>query len=200
MTLRKLLPILFLGWLLLAPVPEKALQSNSKNLIDVETALRARGGSISTLNKISSKVSTQSNNLMSIPNKNSSVATQSNNLAKKKAFREMLKEHFPDSNERINYQKEQAKFYRSAQSKIFEAKRTGRAYPEKILSSRERDAIDYFQGTGFYEKYQAPGVKPNIYDTRKSFLLKMENDDEMREEFLKDYNLLRIQLSTETKP
>jgi len=67
----------------------------------------------------------------------------------KKFFREMLKKHFPDSNERINYRMKQAKFYRSARSKIFEAKRTGVSNSLK-LTSQEQDALDYYNGKNFY--------------------------------------------------
>ena len=35
------------------------------------------------------------------------------------------------------------------------------------------DAINYFHGTGFYQKHQDLEVKPNIFDTRQSFLRKM---------------------------
>ena len=47
--------------------------------------------------------------------------------------------------------------------------------------------MDYFQGTGFYARQQDPKMKPNIYDTRQSFLLKM-HDDQMRDEFLASFN------------
>jgi len=98
-----------------------------------------------------------------------------------------LKKHFLDSNEGINYQKKQAKFYRSALSKISEAKRLGMSNSLK-LTSQEQDAFDYYNGKNFYSSYQNVKTSPNIYDTRKSFLLKMENQ-EMGEKFLKDYNL-----------
>jgi hypothetical protein len=51
----------------------------------------------------------------------------------------------------------------------------------------ELDAIDYFQGRGFYIKHQDPKVKPNVFDTRQSFLLKM-HDPILRENFLKSLN------------
>ena len=54
-------------------------------------------------------------------------------------------------------------------------------------TKEELDAIDYFQGTGFYARQQDPKMKPNIYDTRQSFLLKM-HDDQMRDEFLASFN------------
>lgn len=36
-------------------------------------------------------------------------------------------------------------------------------------------------------KYQDPAMKPNIFDTRKSFLLKM-HDDKLRNDFLNSFN------------
>lgn len=42
-------------------------------------------------------------------------------------------------------------------------------------SKVEQDAIDYFSGRGFYKKHQDPSTKPNIFDTRQSFLIKMHN-------------------------
>jgi hypothetical protein len=35
-----------------------------------------------------------------------------------------------------------------------------------IFYKEELDAIDYFQGTDFYQKYKDPKLKPNIFDTR----------------------------------
>jgi hypothetical protein len=57
----------------------------------------------------------------------------------------------------------------------------------KLLTVPEKDALNYFNGTGSYKKYQNPKTLPNIFDTRQSFLLKME-DREVRENFLKTYN------------
>lgn len=39
-----------------------------------------------------------------------------------------------------------------------------------LYTKEELDAIDYFQGKGFYAKYQNPRTKPNIFETRQSFL------------------------------
>lgn len=50
------------------------------------------------------------------------------------------------------------------------------------LTDKEKDTIDYFKGISFYEKYQRSGVKPNIFDTRSSFLLKMY-DSKLRRDF-----------------
>ena len=42
---------------------------------------------------------------------------------------------------------------------------------------------------GIYKKYQDPKISPNLFDTRQTFLKKME-DQEMREKFLENYNRL----------
>ena len=44
-----------------------------------------------------------------------------------------------------------------------------------IWTKDKLDAIAYFEGTGFYQKYQDPKLKPNIFDTRQTFLLKMHD-------------------------
>jgi hypothetical protein len=51
----------------------------------------------------------------------------------------------------------------------------------------EQDAIDYFLGRDFYQTHQDSSVKPNIFDNRQSFLIKMHNK-EMRMNFLKSFN------------
>ena len=58
---------------------------------------------------------------------------------------------------------------------------------KKSYYTKEKlDAIDYFDGTGFYQKQQNPEVKPNIFDTRQSFLLKM-HDPVLRNNFLNSF-------------
>jgi hypothetical protein len=101
----------------------------------------------------------------------------------------LLKNLFADWPERIVYQKEQEKFYKSARAKIEESRkiRIPNKSVGKLLTVPEKDALNYFNGTGFYKKYQNPKTLPNIFDTRQSFLLKME-DREVRENFLKSYN------------
>ena len=39
----------------------------------------------------------------------------------------------------------------------------------------EQDAVDYFHGTSIYAKFQDIKTKPNIFDTRQSFLRKMHD-------------------------
>ena len=97
----------------------------------------------------------------------------------------MLIIYFPDWEERMDSQKTQAKIYRSGLARIAEAIRAG----VKIKVTKEQqDAFDYFNGQSFYKYYQSLKTPPNIYDTRLSFVLKIENNKNMRENFLKNYN------------
>ena len=93
-----------------------------------------------------------------------------------------LEAHFPDWPQRMDYQKEQEKLYKSAMQKRREALKL-RTKKNFNRTKDEQDAIAYFQGTGFYAKHQDPQTKPNIFDTRQSFLLKM-HVDQMRNGFL----------------
>ena len=56
-----------------------------------------------------------------------------------------------------------------------------------FLTKQEQSAINYFTRKGFYEIEQDSRTPPNIFDSRQSFLIKMENDD-MRNKFLNTYN------------
>lgn len=165
-TVRNFLFGLFFAWLVLSPVPKNSSQMDSVG-IGVQT--------ISTIRAGSREEPTQ-------------------NLAKKKFFREMLKQYFPDWNVRVNYQNKQVKFYRSGLRRISEAKRLR---IKLKLTPQEQDAFDYFGGKNFYSYHQNVKTSPNIYDTRQSFLLKMENR-EMRAKFLKAYNRNKIRLEAET--
>lgn len=101
-----------------------------------------------------------------------------------KIKRDMLKKHFPDRAERIYYKDKQEKNYRSALNKIAESNKL----KVKIkLTTQEQDALDYFNGENFYSHYQSLETQPNIFDTRSSFLLKVEKNQKMREDFLKAY-------------
>ena len=106
--------------------------------------------------------------------------------------REILRKHFPDWEERMNYQEKQEKIYRSGLARMTEAKRVGMEQTFK-LTKKEQDAFDYFNGKNFYEEYQSIETPPNIYDTRWSFLLKIEKNKDMRENFLKSYNRTKIE-------
>ena len=95
--------------------------------------------------------------------------------------------HFPDWDGRMSYQKKQEKFYKSAMTKQAELRRIKAMDKRNRQTKEELDAIDYFQGTGFYARQQDPKMKPNIHDTRQSFLLKM-HDEPVRADFLKSFN------------
>ena len=98
-----------------------------------------------------------------------------------------LEQHFPDWEERIAYQKKQEKFYKSGMRKKRELKRLRIKETPNFYTKEELNAIDYFHGTGFYANQQHPKVKPNIFDTRQSFLLKM-HDRVLRNNFLNSLN------------
>ena len=58
-----------------------------------------------------------------------------------------------------------------------------------FYKKEEVDAINYFHGKGFYAKTQDPNMKPNIFDTRQSFLMKMHNPV-MRKNFIKSFKCI----------
>jgi len=62
-------------------------------------------------------------------------------------------------------------------------------FPKNTLyyTKDELDAIDYFNGTGIYKQYQDLKEKPNMFDTRQTFLLKM-HDPVRRNKFLDTFN------------
>ena len=123
------------------------------------------------------------------------VISSENNLAKKKYFKEMQFKHFPDFESRVSMEKRQAIIYQKAVKKIKECQRL---FPflnksqiltesQKWITAEEKSAMNYFHGTGIYAKFQDPKTPPNVFDTRKTFLKKMENRD-MRKKFLETYN------------
>ena len=129
------------------------------------------------------------NKVLEIPYSGGREST-SNSFKKEKidlSFHRRLKQHFPDWNERMDYQKKQEKFYKLAMKRKKELKRLRVLDKKSYYTKEELDAMNYFQGTGFYITYQDPKVKPNIFDTRQSFLLKM-HDDKLRNEFLDSFN------------
>jgi hypothetical protein len=97
-----------------------------------------------------------------------------------------LEKFFPDWEERIAYQKNREKVYKAAMIKRQEVLRL-RKKEDFGRTKDEQDAIDYFLGRDFYQTHQDPSVKPNIFDNRQSFLIKMHNK-EMRMNFLKSFN------------
>jgi hypothetical protein len=102
-------------------------------------------------------------------------------------FHLRLEQHFPDWKHRVAYQKKQEDFYKSAMKKKRELKRLRIKENSNLYTKEELDAIDYFQGTGFYQKYQDPKLKPNIFNTRQTFLFKM-HDPILRNHFLNSFN------------
>jgi len=102
-------------------------------------------------------------------------------------FHRRLEQHFPDWKTRMAYQEKQEKFYKSAIKKRKEIKRLRLLDNKSYYTSQELDAMNYFHGTGFYQKQQDPEVKPNIFDTRQSFLRKM-HDPIALDNFLDSFN------------
>lgn len=56
-----------------------------------------------------------------------------------------------------------------------------------MLTDDEKDALNYFGGTRFYKYHKDLTTPPNRFDTRETFLNKMQ-DFEMRNNFLEAYN------------
>jgi len=103
----------------------------------------------------------------------------------------MLAKHFPDWEARVSIENQEARIYYKATRRLKEYKKFHPLLkiPENLLTDEEKSAINYFHGRGDYKKYQDPKVSPNLFDTRKTFLKKME-DKEMRQKFLENYNRL----------
>ena len=102
-----------------------------------------------------------------------------------------LEREFPDFQERIDYEKKQETLLRSVQAKQKTLQETGTIviqpqHYSKFYTNEELNAIDYYQGTGFYKQQQDLSTPPNKYDTRQTFLLKM-HDSETRGKFLKSF-------------
>ena len=55
----------------------------------------------------------------------------------------------------------------------------------------EQDSIDYFLGKRFYQVYKDTNTKPNIFDNRQSFLMKVYSNKETKINFLKSFNRQR---------
>ena len=98
-----------------------------------------------------------------------------------------LMKTFPDWEQRMGYQKKQEEFYKSAMRKKREIERVKNLDNTRYYTKEELNAINYFHGTGFFQEYQDPKLKPNIFDTRQTFLFKM-HDDKLRNEFLNSLN------------
>ena len=105
-----------------------------------------------------------------------------------KNFHRILRKGFPDYKRRIEFEKSQLEFYNSARYKLYRtptmSMKDNMKDKMKLLSPQELDAINYFTGQGFYRSQQDFITKPNIFDTRESFLIKM-HDESNRNQFLK---------------
>lgn len=63
----------------------------------------------------------------------------------------LLRKFFPDWEERVNYQIEKTKLCQAAQKKLQSLRPIFPASMHmNLLSPEEKDALDYFRGTGFY--------------------------------------------------
>jgi len=113
--------------------------------------------------------------------------SESSGSSTSSAFHRQLEQYFPDWAGRMDYQKKQEKFFKSAMRKKRELIRLRMKEDPKFYTKEELDARDYFQGNGIYAKYQDKREKYNIFDTRQSFLLKM-HDDKLRNDFLNSFN------------
>ena len=113
---------------------------------------------------------------------------QRNAENKIKIQKKIFIKYFPDFTERVEYQNRQFEFFQSSKKKLREADRLRLSayFKSRILTHDEKDALDYFSGTGFYKSHQDLNTPPNLYDTRETFLAKMQ-DSKMRNNFLKAY-------------
>lgn len=109
--------------------------------------------------------------------------------AESKISKKILRKYFPDFPERVEYQNRQLEFLQSSKKKLRAADRLrlSEDFKSKMLTEDEKDALNYFGGTGFYKYHQDLTTPPNRFDTRETFLNKMQ-DSEMRNNFLKAYN------------
>ncbi len=105
------------------------------------------------------------------------------------ALHQRMEKTFPDWEERMVYQKKQEKFYKSAMAKEREVKRLRIRIKKNPnpYTKEELNAIEYFHGIGIFAEYQDPRLKPNIFDTRQTFLFKM-HDPLARKNFINSFN------------
>jgi len=72
--------------------------------------------------------------------------------------------------------------------KVSEIQCNSRSADAERLTKQEQNAFDYFNGQNFYRYHQSLETLPNIFDIRLRFLLKVDKNKNMREDFLKSYN------------
>jgi len=73
--------------------------------------------------------------------------------AENKIPKKILRKYFPDFTERVEYQNRQLEFLQSSKKKLREADRLRlkEDFKSKMLTEDEKDALNYFGGTGFYK-------------------------------------------------
>lgn len=102
-------------------------------------------------------------------------------------FHRILKKGFPDCENRVKFEQSQIEFYNSARLKLNKASGFFMKNKADLLTAQELDAINYFQGKGFYRLQQNFKTKFNVFDSRESLLIKM-HDESHRNSFLKSLN------------
>ena len=153
--------VLFIGWLIVSPVPNPNRTSNQQ---PSETIYKVSGGG-------QDEPKSSTSQLKSVP-EIKSVSQNSKTSLEPKEFREMLARYFPDWDARLSVEKQQAIIYNKATKKLKAYKNFNPLLknPEKLLTDDEKFAIDYFHGRGTCEKFQDPKTRPNLYDSRQTFL------------------------------
>lgn len=100
----------------------------------------------------------------------------------------LLKKYFPDSKKRVEYERSQHRLFMKVTNKIYLERMydPNKSVKEVLrsLSRKEYESIKYSRGKGFYAYKRHYRTRPNIYDNRESFLIKMHNK-KYRERFLK---------------
>ena len=71
--------------------------------------------------------------------------------AESKIPKKILRKYFPDFPERVEYQNRQLEFLQSSKKKLREADRLrlSEDFKSKMVTQDEKDALNYFGGTGF---------------------------------------------------
>jgi hypothetical protein len=134
------------------------------------------------------RISTRSRRFSKPPEVSTDFFHEFNELFKN--FHRILQKGFPDAKGRVEYEKKQRDIYNSAQNKL-KMSPLGLSSSKEFFSAEEKDAIAYFEGTGFYHYYQKIEKTPNIFDTRETFLLKMHNP-QIRNNFLDALNRFEL--------
>jgi hypothetical protein len=124
--IRNCTTVYFIVWLLISPVPSNAVNQTEESQTPVHKLYDAV--------------------------QPSGIDSPVDNLAKKEIFREMLARHLPDWQERSRMEEEQGMLYNKAQKKLKEYENLSpllKAH-KRLLTDKERSAIEYFNGEGIY--------------------------------------------------